>query len=107
MLQESIGNAYFTVFGHKFLCVAVKNHHLVSRLNWRLCPGQFQCRASRETELKCLTIFSASSCSKRRAMSPADASCAGSWWAGVFPRANAEAVGDTFIREEFIMRNLI
>lgn len=24
MLQESIGNAYFTVFGHKFLCMAVK-----------------------------------------------------------------------------------
>lgn len=40
-------------------------------------------------------------------MSPADASRAGSWWAGVFPRAHAEAVGDTFIREEFIMRNLI
>lgn len=37
-------------------------------------------------------------------MSPADASCTGSWRASVFPRAQAEAVGDAFIRESSIMR---
>lgn len=57
-----------------------------------------------KAELKCPSIFLASARPRRTAVSPADASCTGSWWASVFPRAQAEAVGDAFIRESSIMR---
>lgn len=53
-----------------------RNHHLMSGLNWKLCPGQFQCRVSRET-LKYLMISSSSSHSRRTAMSHRDGSRAG------------------------------
>lgn len=47
MGQESIANANFTVFRH-IPVHGSGNHHLVLELSQGLCPGWFQCRASRE-----------------------------------------------------------